>query len=105
MAPQCITEFKNPTVKRLSVLMVSMGCTAFLLYFFVGMAGYLLFSNCVCNNISVTFGENWFIAVGQFFVVLSVAFGTPTNVWPCRDALLEMIYPLTCGRHQVRMRA
>ena len=38
--------------------------------------------------------------VQQFFVVLSVAFGTPTNVWPCRDALLEMLYPLTCGRHQ-----
>jgi hypothetical protein len=49
--------------------------TSFLLYFFVGMMGYLMFSNCVCNNISVSFGPNPWIAVCQAFVVMSVSFG------------------------------
>eukprot|EP01052_Picozoa_sp_SAG31_P037304 SAG31_NODE_4797_length_2952_cov_6.463722_4_plen_132_part_00 len=71
---------------------------AFLLYFLVGLMGYLMFSNCVCDNISVSFGPTPFVAIGQFFVVLSVTFGYPTNVWPCRDALIELIYPFFVKR-------
>ena len=44
--------------------------------------------NCVCNNISVSFGPSGWVAVGQSFVVFSVIAGYPTNTWPCRDAVL-----------------
>ena len=59
-----------------------------MLYLFVGLLGYLQFSNCVCNNISVSFGPSGWVAVGQSFVVFSVIAGYPTNTWPCRDAVL-----------------
>ena len=55
---------------------------------FVVLLGYLQFSTCVCNNISVSFGPSGWVAVGQSFVVFSVIAGYPTNTWPCRDAVL-----------------
>ena len=39
-------------------------------------------------------GPSAWVAVGQSFVVFSVVAGYPTNTWPCRDALLELIWPL-----------
>jgi hypothetical protein len=46
----------------------------------------------VCDNVSISFGSNPLVAVGQGFVVLSVCCGYPTVCWPCRDALLDMLH-------------
>jgi amino acid permease len=100
MAPQVVVELKRPSLMRITQMMGTTGTVSFFLYFFVGMMGYLMFGNCVCNNISVSFGPNPWIAVAQAFVVCSVTAGYPTNVWPCRDAILELVYPHTCGKHK-----
>ena len=55
--------------KLLAVLFQMMSlvaCTCGMIYFFVGLMGYLQFSNCVCSNISVSFGPNGWVAVGQY---------------------------------------
>lgn len=88
MAPQVVAEFKEPSTPRLAAMMSACAGLSALLYLFVGLLGYLQFSNCVCNNISVSFGPSGWVAVGQSFVVFSVIAGYPTNTWPCRDAVL-----------------
>ena len=95
MAPQVVAEFKEPSTPRLCLMMGFVAAVCALLYLFVGLLGYLQFSNCVCNNISVSFGPSGWVAVGQSFVVFSVIAGYPTNTWPCR--LENNLTPLFCA--------
>ena len=94
MIPQVVVELIEPSTRRLTYTMAGVAGGSLALYYVVGLTGYLLFSNCVCDNISLSFGSSNFVAVGQLFVVLSVCCGYPTVCWPCRDALLELTYPL-----------
>ena len=42
------------------------------LYLFVGLTGYLLFGTCVCDNISLSFGPNVYVAVGQVAISIII---------------------------------
>ena len=53
---QVVAEVKEPSTPRLCLMMGIVASVCGLLYLFVGLLGYLQFSNCVCNNISVSFG-------------------------------------------------
>jgi hypothetical protein len=46
-----------------------------------------MFGTCVCSNISLSFGESVWVAVGQGFVVISVCCGYPTVCW-CANTCL-----------------
>ena len=46
-----------------------------------------MFGTCVCSNISLSFGESVWVAVGQGFVVTSVCCGYPTVCWCARASL------------------
>ena len=96
VAPQVVAEFKEPSTPRLAQMMGTVAGTCAMIYLFVGLMGYLQFSNCVCSNISVSYGPSGWVAVGQAFVVFSVIAGYPTNCWPGRDAVLELVWPLCC---------
>jgi amino acid permease len=84
----------EPSTPRLAGVMAGVCGGSLLLYMTVGLTGYLMFGACVCDNISLSFGPSVPIAVGQGFVVASVCCGYATLCWPCRDALLELLYPL-----------
>lgn len=46
-------------------------CTgSLLLYTVVGLSGYLLFGTCVCDNISISFGKNPLIGIGQVWAAV-----------------------------------
>ena len=94
MIPQVVVELTEPSTKRLAMMMGGVCSGSLGLYYFVGLTGYLLFGNCVCDNISISFGPDGWVAVGQGFVVTSVCCGYATVCWPCRDALLDIFYPL-----------
>ena len=98
MVPQVCAELVEPSTPRLAAMMGGVCTGSLLLYELVGVAGYLMFGACVCDNISVSFGPSVMVAVGQGFVVLSVCTGYATLAWPCRDAVLELCYPLYLSR-------
>ena len=94
MIPQVVAELIEPSTPRLAMMMGGVLGGSMSLYLFVGLTGYLMFGTCVCDNISVSFGPNVYVAIGQGFVVTSVCCGYATLAWPCRDAILELSYPV-----------
>lgn len=92
--PQIVVELIEPSTPRLAVVMGGVTVGSLTLYLLVGLTGYLMFGTCVCDNISLSFGPSIFVAVGQGFVIASVSTGYATLCWPCRDAILDLLYPV-----------
>lgn len=91
---QVIVELIEPSTPRIAGVMGGVCAGSLTLYLAVGLTGYLMFGTCVCDNISLSFGPSVLVAVGQGFVVASVSTGYATLCWPCRDAILDLFYPV-----------
>lgn len=92
--PQVVVELVEPSTPRIAGVMGGVCVGSLILYLVVGLTGYLMFGTCVCDNISLSFGPSILVAVGQGFVITSVSTGYATLCWPCRDAILDLAYPL-----------
>jgi amino acid permease len=92
--PQVIVELIEPSTPRIAGVMGGVCVGSLTLYLVVGLTGYLMFGTCVCDNISLSFGPSVLVAVGQGFVIASVSTGYATLCWPCRDAILDLLYPV-----------
>jgi len=89
-------EFKRPTLGRMRrVLVLTMMFTS-ILYFCMGVFGYLYGGRFTCGNILLNFrADDPLVAVGRVFLGLVLMLNFPLICQPCRNALFRVL--LACG--------
>ncbi|KAI7900251.1 transmembrane amino acid transporter protein-domain-containing protein [Cokeromyces recurvatus] len=84
-------ELKDNSKKGISkVIIMSIGSSAFI-YEAIAIIGYLSFGKNVRGNIIMEYPSSYFVAGGQFAIVMLVVFGYPLQAYPCRESLDKVI--------------
>jgi len=80
-------ELRDRTLKMMNKVIVGGMGMSFVLYFTVGLFGYLQFRDDVVSNILNNYTENNdpFVIIGRVSIALAIALGFPMSSWPFRN--------------------
>ncbi|OII75871.1 transmembrane amino acid transporter protein [Cryptosporidium andersoni] len=87
-------ELHYRTLPRLSLIIFISITVGILVYFIIGISGYLLFGRLITKaNMLELFVENSIeLLIGRFFIAVSMLFSFPIQCHPCRRSLSILLY-------------
>lgn len=93
------SQLVNPTRKRVRKVLDRSMLLCFVLFYLVGLCGYLYAGTETFDNILLNFPvEDPAIFAGRCGYCFTLLFGLPLMILPCREAMLSIVKPLRTSR-------
>ncbi len=89
-------ELKNPSVRRINIVIASNVAIVFVVYLLIGLFGYLAFLDKTEGNILENYAyDDVPIQIGALGITIAVIFYVPLNTHPCRITVDWMLTNIT----------